>query len=191
MRSIILASLATAALADTATTSGSSNNVASQCVNTCSPILSVSSSCGLPVPSNYAVALNPNLWSTAGGWGSLLGGNWGTGTGTGTGTSTSTGWGNFPFGWFGFKTKNKRDAQWGGYGGYGGSGYSGSIPANGFGALNPTGFLSTSQVNCVCNSNAYNIQQVGNDCVTCLNSVSISNPCTSSNFYRTTTDLSW
>jgi len=176
MHSLVSASLVGAALAATSTSSGN-GNVANQCVNACSPILSVSADCGLPVPTNYADALNPNYWGNSA-WGNLFGawggGNgWGLGTGTGTTagtgtTGTGTGWagglpGNFPFGWFGFKQKRQN---------YPANG----VPVNGFGTLNPAGFLSTSAVSCVCNSNAYNIQDVGSQCSSCLSSVSISNP---------------
>jgi hypothetical protein len=179
MRYIIAASVVGAAMADTS----GNVNVASGCVASCSPLLYVSSQCKLPVPANYAVALNPTDWTTNT-WGNLFSSNWGSwglgnGWGAGTsgwGTGTGAGFGGYFGGW-----KSKRDTT------RSPAVVPAAVGANAWGSsvnwggLNWGGILGTNNINCVCNSNTYNMQDVGSDCLTCLSQVGVSNPCKSSN----------
>jgi hypothetical protein len=143
------------------------------CVNTCQPVLQLSQQCGFPVPANPVVALNPVAYGGVGAWGGLgLGGlpgvpglgfgGWGGGVGGGLG------------GW------KKRSTQGGQGGGQGVAQGGAAVPLN-------TAFLAgnwggnwNNNLQCVCNTQNFNLAQVGGQCLTCVNSalnVQNANPC--------------
>jgi hypothetical protein len=161
MRSAAIAAASVIGAASAQTNNANVNAAIAGCVNTCQPILAASSSCGFPVPSDPTVALNPVAWGNAA-WGTNNNwGNWGGYGGNWGGYSGYSGWG----GW------KKRDVQ--------GS----SVPAN---TLN-TGFLTgnwggnwNSNLQCVCNTQSFDVDQVGAQCLSCVNNalnVNYGNPC--------------
>src|ERR1700761_688704 len=156
MRSAIVAtSLASVVAADASGTAGTY----ADCVSTCKPVLDVSSQCGLPVPSNYQFALDPNTWSNPANW--LNPAAW-------NGQVPSVGWSTAggPAPW---------DA-WGG-GAYGGGPWSANAWSNGWNVAN---WLNPQSVQCVCSTKAFDLKSVGTGCLTCLSQVNtVSNPCKS------------
>lgn len=169
MRSAALAAASVVGAASAQTNNVNVNSAINGCVNTCQPVLAVSSQCGFPVPSDPTVALNPVAWGGSG-WGSSN--SWG-----GAGAN---GWGAGANGWAGF-------GNWGGgFGGWKKRDVAGSAPATTLNSLN-TGFLSgnwggnwNNNLQCVCNTQSIDLSQVGSQCLTCVNNalnVAYGNPC--------------
>jgi hypothetical protein len=150
------------------------NNAINGCVNTCQPILSVSSQCGFPVPSDPTIALNPVAWGNLGSWGGVAG------------TAGTSGWGGFG-GFPGFGgaagTSGWGNGVGGGFGGFGGgwkkskrASTTTTSTAGGGGVSLNGGFLGgnwgsswNSQLQCVCNEQSFDLSQVGPQCLTCVN----------------------
>ncbi|KAF2664031.1 hypothetical protein BT63DRAFT_99233 [Microthyrium microscopicum] len=120
------------------------------CISTCQPILAVSAQCGLPVPADANVALNPASYANGAAWGAA-GAGWGA-----AGAAGAAGYG-------------------GGFGGagFGGAGYAG--PGAAAGGFNLASYAPT-QVNCVCATQSFDLKAAGGACETCLASRNAANP---------------
>jgi hypothetical protein len=125
------------------------------CIATCKPVLDVSAMCGLPVPADPALALNPSAWG-----GSGLRAGWKRDAGAPAGPGP---WG-----------------PWGGWGGYGGAGAPGYGVGGGWGGYGGAGLLSQSALACVCSTKTVDIVGAEVGCLTCLAKVTtVTNPCKS------------
>lgn len=127
------------------------------CIGVCKPVLDVSAMCGLPVPADPALALNPGAFAAGGyrGWKRDA-----AAPGIGPG-----GWGGpYGAGPYGGAGAFGGPGAWGAWGGYGGA-YGGGV-------------FSQAAIGCVCSTKAVDIVAAETGCITCLAKVTaVTNPC--------------